>query len=161
MRLLAAATALGFAVLLGPASAHEFKVGSLTIDHPSSRPTPPNAKVGVGYLSIRNDGNEPDRLVGGTAAVAGRFEVHATTVENGVARMRHVEDGIVIEPGTTVDLASGGTHVMLLDLKQPIVKGTSFDGTLVFERAGTIPVQFSVEGFGAAAAAPSHEGHQP
>ncbi|KQT56203.1 MULTISPECIES: copper chaperone PCu(A)C [unclassified Aureimonas] len=161
MRSLVAATSLGLAVLLGPASGHEFRAGNLTIDHPSSRPTPPNAKVGVGYLSIRNDGTEPDRLVGGTATVAGRFEVHATTVENGVARMRRVEDGILVEPGATVDLASGGTHVMLLDLKGPIVKGTSFDGTLVFERAGTVPVRFSVEGFGAAAAAPSHAGHQP
>lgn len=161
MRFLAAATTLGFAVLLGPATAHEFKVGSLTIDHPSSRPTSPGAKIGVGYLSIRNDGTEPDRLVGGTATVAGRFEVHATMVENGVARMRRVEDGILIEPGATVDLASGGTHVMLLDLKESIVKGASFDGTLVFERAGTVPVRFSVEGFGTAAAAPSHQGHKP
>nr|WP_210283975.1 MULTISPECIES: copper chaperone PCu(A)C [Aureimonas] len=147
--------------MLGPASAHEFKAGSLTIDHPSSRPTPPNAKVGVGYLSIRNDGTEPDRLVGGSATVAGRFEVHASTVEDGVARMRRVEDGVVLEPGATVTLASGGTHVMLLDLKEPIVKGQSFDGTLVFERAGAVPVRFSVEGFGAGAAAPSHGGHQP
>jgi len=147
------ATALGIVALRGPASAHEFKAGSLTIDYPSSRVTPLSAKVGVGYLSIRNDGTEPDRLVGGTATVAGRFEVHATTVENGVARMRRVDDGILIEPGSTVDLASGGRHVMLLDLKGPIMKGTSFDGTLVFERSGTVPVRFSVEGFGA--------GHKP
>jgi copper(I)-binding protein len=153
VRSLAAATALGLAVLLGPASGHDFRAGNLTIDHPSSRPTQPNAKVGVGYLSIRNDGTEPDRLIGGTATVAGRFEVHATTVDNGVARMRRVEDGILVEPGATVELASSGTHVMLLDLKEPIVKGASFDGTLVFERAGTVPVRFSVEGFGA--------GHKP
>jgi copper(I)-binding protein len=119
------------------------------------------AKVGVGYVSIRNDGTEADRLIGGSATVAGRFEIHASTVEGGVARMRRVDDGIALEPGATVKLASGGAHVMLLDLKEPIVKGQSFDGTLVFERAGTVPVRFSVEGFGAAAAAPSHKGHQP
>ena len=156
-----AASAVAYLALLGPAAAHEFKAGALTIDHPSSRPTPPGAKVGVGYVTIRNDGTEPDRLVGGSATVAGRFEVHASTVEDGVARMRRVEDGVVLEPGATVTLASGGTHAMLLDLKEPIVKGQSFDGTLVFERAGTVPIRFSVEGFGAAAAAPSHEGHRP
>lgn len=155
-----AAITVGVA-LLGPASAHEFKAGDLTIEHPSSRPTPPMAKVGVGYVAIRNDGTEADRLIGGSATVAGRFEIHASTVEGGVARMRRVEDGITLEPGTTVKLASGGAHVMLLDLKDPIVKGQSFDGTLVFERAGAVPVRFSVEGFGAAAAAPSHKGHQP
>ncbi|WP_019995520.1 copper chaperone PCu(A)C [Aureimonas ureilytica] len=158
--ILAAAVVACIAVS-GTAVAHEFKAGDLTIDHPSSRPTPPGAKVGVGYISIRNDGTEPDRLVGGSATVAGRFEVHASTIEDGVARMRRVEDGIALEPGATVTLASGGTHVMLLDLKEPIVKGQSFDGTLVFERAGTVPVRFSVEDFGATASAPSHEGHRP
>jgi copper(I)-binding protein len=159
VRSLATATAIGLAVFLGPATAHEFKVGSLTIEHPSSRPTPLGAKVGVGYLSIRNDGQQEDRLIGGTAAVAGRFEIHASNIDNGVARMRPVEGGILIGPGETVDLASGGTHIMLLDLTEPIVKGASFDGTLVFERAGTVPVRFSVDGFGAAAATLSHEGH--
>ncbi|WP_294644756.1 copper chaperone PCu(A)C [uncultured Aureimonas sp.] len=154
-----AAITVGVA-LLGPAGAHEFNVGDITIDHPSSRPTPPGAKVGVGYVTIRNDGAEADRLIGGSATVAGRFEIHESSLEGGVARMRRVEDGIALEPGATVKLASGGAHVMLLDLKEPIVKGQTFDGTFVFERAGTVPVRFSVDGFGAAAAAPSHEGHE-
>jgi len=145
----------------GPAMAQEFKAGDLTIARPSSRPTPPGAKVGVGYLTIRNDGTEPDRLLGGSAAVAGRFEIHSSSVEDGVARMRRVEDGIVIEPGATVELVSRGTHAMLLDLKEPIVRGQSFDGTLVFERAGTVPVRFAVDGFGGAAPASTHEGHKP
>ncbi|NDW07650.1 copper chaperone PCu(A)C [Jiella pacifica] len=148
-------------VFLGPVAAHEFKASDLTIDHPSSRPTSPGAKVGVGYVSIRNDGSKADRLIGGSATVAGRFEIHASSVEDGVARMRRVDDGIVVEPGATVKLASGGVHVMLLDLKQQIVKGQSFDGTLAFERAGTVPVRFMVEGFGAAAAAASHKKHKP
>ncbi|WP_061937600.1 copper chaperone PCu(A)C [Aureimonas sp. AU22] len=154
-----AATVAACFALSGPAAAHEFKAGDLTIDHPSSRPTPPAARVGAGYVSIRNDGAEPDRLVGGSADVAGRFEIHASTVEDGVARMRRVEGGIVLEPGATIKLASGGSHIMLLDLKEPIVKGQSFDGTLVFERAGTVPVRFSVEGLGVATTSFSHEGH--
>jgi copper(I)-binding protein len=48
---------------------------------------------------------------------------------------------------------------MLLDLKEPIVKDKSFDGTLEFEQAGTVPVRFSVEGFGSADAATAHQGH--
>jgi copper(I)-binding protein len=152
----AVAISLGFA---GPATAHEFKVGSITIDHPLSRPTPPTAKVGVAYLSVSNDGSRPDRLIGGSAIVSGRFEIHESSVENGVARMRRIEDGILIEPGATVTLAPRGAHIMLLDLKEPIVKDTSFDGTLVFEHAGTVPVRFSVEGFGGAGAAITHKGH--
>lgn len=147
--------------VVGPAAAQEFKAGNLTIDRPSSRPTPSGAKVGVGYVTIRNDGAEADRLIGGTADVAGRVEIHASTVEDGVARMRRVDDGIVLEPGATVTLAARGTHLMLLDLKVPIAAGQTFDGTLVFERAGKVPVRFMVDGFGGATAAPSHDGHKP
>ncbi|WP_279483875.1 copper chaperone PCu(A)C [Aureimonas sp. SK2] len=157
---IAAAVAACLAVT-GPAASHEFKAGDLTISHPSSRPTPPKADVGVGYVSIRNDGTTADRLIGGSATVAGRFEIHASTVEDGVARMRRVEDGIVLEPGATVKLASGGAHVMLFDLKEPIKKGQPFDGAFVFERAGTVPVSFSVEGFNVATPSFSHEGHKP
>ncbi len=62
--------ASGFLVslsLLGSVTAHEFKSGGLTIDHPSSRPTPPTAKAG--YLSICNDGADADRSIGGSATV--------------------------------------------------------------------------------------------
>ncbi|ORE93298.1 hypothetical protein ATO4_16165 [Aurantimonas sp. 22II-16-19i] len=160
MRLMHIATATAFSLgIVGPTTAHEFKAGSLTIDHPSSRATPPTAKVGVGYLSVTNDGSRADRPIGGSATIAGRFEIHESSVENGVARMRPVEDGILIEPGATVALASGGTHIMLLDLKEPIVRDNSFEGTLLFEHAGTVPVRFSVEGFGGAGAAATHEGH--
>jgi len=155
-----AATTLLLA-LAGPAAAQEFKAGNLTIERPSSRPTPPGAKVGVGYVSVRNDGLETDRLIGGSASVAGRVEIHASTVEDGVARMRRVEDGIVLEPGATVTLASRGTHLMLLDLKASIAAGQTFDGTLVFERTGIVPVRFTVDGFGGATAVPSHQGHKP
>ena len=110
-------------------------------------------------MSVTNDGSRADRLIGGSVSVAGGFEIHKSSVENGVARMRRVEDGILIEPGATVTLASGGTHIILLDLKKPIVKDSSFEGTLAFEHAGSVPVRFSVEGFGGAGAATSHGGH--
>lgn len=150
-----------FLAVVSPAAAQEFKAGDLAIDHPSSRPTPPGAKVGVGYVTIRNDGTEADRLIGGSADVAGRVEIHASTVEDGVARMRRVDDGIVLEPGATVTLAARETHFMLLDLQAPIAAGQTFDGTLVFERAGIVPVRFTVDGFGGATAVPSHQGHKP
>ncbi|WP_423776392.1 copper chaperone PCu(A)C [Aurantimonas coralicida] len=53
-----------------------------------SSPTPPTAKAG--YLSICNDGADADRLIGGSATVGGLFEIHESSVENGVARMRRV-----------------------------------------------------------------------
>ena len=58
----------------GIASAHDYKLGTLEIEHPHARATPPNAPVSGGYMVIRNTGDVPDRLVSGEASFADRVE---------------------------------------------------------------------------------------
>lgn len=156
---------IGLAVLaavaaIPPTSAHEYKAGGLTIVQPWSRATPGGAGVGAGYLKITNTGNERDRLVGGSAAVAERFELHQTVVSDGVARMRTLEDGLEIRPGETVELRPGGVHIMLVNLKGPLREGSRFSGTLTFERAGTTRVEFVVQGLGASGGGARDHGGQ-
>ena len=132
-----------------PASAHEYKIGKLEIAHPWVRMTPAGAKVGGGYLVIQNDGNEPDRLVSATAPdVSDRVEIHEMSVKDGVMTMRMLPAGVEIPAGAKVALASGGYHLMMQDLKKPLVQGERFKGTLTFEKAGTLNVEFAVEGMG-------------
>lgn len=159
--ILAAALAL-FAAQ--PAFAHGYKIGQLEIGHPWARMTPAGAKVGGGYLAIENKGTEPDRLVSVTAEIADRAEIHEMTVKDGVMNMRMLADGIEIPAGGEVKLAPGGYHLMLIGLKQPLKEGERFKGTLTFAKAGTVDVEFKVEGMagpkGAApAGAEDHSGH--
>jgi copper(I)-binding protein len=137
------------------AVAEIYSAGGLQIGNPWARATPKGATVGAGYLTITNKGTEPDRLIGGSAAPAARFEVHTTVMEKGVARMRQVT-GLEIKPGETVELAPGGMHVMLMGLKQPLRQGQSVKGTLVFEKAGTVAIEFAVQGIGAPAGGHKH-----
>ena len=138
------------AVLLvgGIAAAESYSIGSLQIGNPWARATPKGATVGAGYLTITNNGKEPDRLVGGSAAPASRFEVHTTVVEKGVARMRQIP-ALEIKPGETVELKPGGMHVMMMGLKQPLKQGQKVKATLVFEKAGPLEIEFTVQGPGA------------
>jgi copper(I)-binding protein len=46
---------------------------------------------------------------------------------------------------------------MFLDLKGPAKAGETLEGTLTFERAGTVPVRFAVGAIGASA--PEAGGH--
>ena len=108
-------------------------------------------------MSISNKGSAPDRLVGGSAAVAGQFEVHSMTMEQGVAKMRPVEGGLEIQPGETVELKPGSLHVMLMGLKQPLQKGQKVKGTLEFEKAGKIDIEYAVEALGVTS--PAAGGH--
>jgi copper(I)-binding protein len=133
----------------GAAAAQEFKAGSLEIDQPWSRATPKGAKVAAGYLTIKNTGTEPDRLVSGTSPVAGKFEIHEMTMDKGVMKMRPVPEGVEIKPGETVELKPSSFHFMIMDLKQPIVRGKPFKASLTFEKAGPVEVEFTVVAAGA------------
>jgi copper(I)-binding protein len=139
----------------GPAEP-TYRVGPLVVAAPWSRATPGGAKVAGGYMRITNTGTEPDRLVGGTFAAAGRFEVHQMSVTDGVMRMRPVEHGLEIEPGGTVELKPGGYHAMLLDLKRPLKEGDAVPGTLQFEKAGTVAITYAVGSIGAQGANQAH-----
>lgn len=131
------------------AFAHDYNVGSIHIDHPWSRTTPKGANVASGYLIIENKGATSDRLIGGSSEIAGRFEIHEMTMEGGVMKMRPLEKGIEIAPGKSVKFEPGGYHLMFLDVKQSPMEGKSFKGTLVFEKAGKVDVEYMIEGMGA------------
>ena len=148
---------LGAAVLLigGIAAAETYTAGGLQIGNPWARATPKGSTVSAGYLTITNKGPDADRLIGGSAVPASRFEVHTTVTENGVARMRQVSS-LEIKPGETVELKPGGMHVMFMGLKQPLSKGQTVKGTLVFEKAGTVAVEFTVQAVGAPAVGHKH-----
>jgi len=152
--------AILFALTTTTLSAHEYKVGSLQIGHPWARATPKSAPVGGGYLKITNTGDAPDRLVSGSVEVADRFEVHEMSMDNGVMKMRPAS-GIEIKPGETVELKPGGLHIMFVGLKKQLEQGQRVKGKLVFEKAGSIDVEFAVEGIGAMGGgdkAPAHPG---
>jgi len=150
-RKISAAFAIVFIGLLigAPLRAEEVKAGDLVITQAWSRATPGGAKVGGGYLTIENKGSTPDRLIGGSAEVAGKVQVHEMSMNNGVMTMRPLDKGLVIEPGKTIKLAPGGYHLMLLDLKSPLKQGERVPLTLEFEKAGKIALSLDVQGVGA------------
>src|SRR5215475_11363628 len=135
--------------MAGTALAQTYTVGSLKIEQPWTRATPGGAKVGGGYLTITNTGTTPDRLVGGSLAQAGRFEMHEMKMEGGTAQMREIKGGLEIGPGQKVELEPGGYHIMFMDLRAPFKQGETLKGQLRFEKAGTVDVEYKVQGLGA------------
>jgi len=138
-----------------------FRAGTMVVEAPWSRATPGGAKVGGGYMRITNTGSESDRLVGGSIAVAERFEVHRSTVVDGIARMEPITGGLEIGPGQTVELRPGSLHAMFVNLRQGLKEGETVNGTLMFEKAGALTVKYHVGGIGAQAvpAANAHQNH--
>jgi copper(I)-binding protein len=107
--------------------------------------------IGVAYLSITNNGPEQDTLIAASTPAAAHVEFHRTSLEAGMARMRPA-GVVVVASNSTVTAEPGGLHLMLVDLKSPLVAGTSIPLVLEFKSAGAITVQMRVEPPGS----PSH-----
>lgn len=139
-----------------PALARDYAAGPLKIGQPWSRAVPDAAQVAGAYLTVTNTGSAPDRLIGATAAMAGKVEIHEMSMSGGVMKMRELPAGLEIKPGETVILKPGSFHLMFLSINQRPKAGALIKGTLVFEKAGKIDVEFKIEPPGAAGPAKDH-----
>ncbi len=106
------------------------------------------ARAGAAYLTVVNDGAEPDRLIEDATPVARSAALHRQLMDAGVMRMRPVP-ALVLPPGAPTVLKPGGLHVMLMGLKAPLRQGQTFPPALTFEGAGRLEVSAT---FGAVAA---------
>ncbi|QRM35260.1 copper chaperone PCu(A)C [Microvirga sp. VF16] len=146
----------------GPVLAHDYNLGSVTINHPWSRATPGGSKTGSGYLTVTNTGPESDRLTGGASPFAERVTIHASSIDNGIARMRPVEGGLDVSPRQTVELKPGGAyHLMFEGLRAPLKPNDKVPVTLRFEKAGSVEVVFDVAAMGAGEGAAQHDTMAP
>lgn len=95
------------------------------------------------YLTITNNGAEPDRLVSVACDCAAEAQVHATGMKGRMMTMAPAGPVAVPAHGH-VSFAPGGLHIMLTGLKAPLVDGASQEMVLRFEHAGPIRARFQV-----------------
>jgi len=126
-----------------------YKVGHLIIESPWIRATPAGARVAGGYVKITNNGQTSDRLIGGSLPVAAEVQVHEMSMHNGIMSMRMLQDGLEIDPGKSVELKPGGYHLMFTGLREGLKEKETVKGTLLFEKAGQVEVEYTVAPIGA------------
>lgn len=135
------------AILPLPAAARDYAAGEIRIANPWTRAAGANAN-GAGFMTLRNTGSQPDRLLAAASPIARVVELHTHVREGEVMRMRPVQD-IPVPAGQTVELRPGGLHIMLIGLNAPLDQGARVPLTLRFERAGEVQVELAVEAAGA------------
>jgi periplasmic copper chaperone A len=113
----------------------------VNVNDPWANATPVGASVAAVYmeLTVAN----ADTLVAASTTVADHIEMHASSEENGMMKMRPLAT-VELQAGQPFSFAQGGTHFMLIDLRQPLVAGMRFPMTLEFQRAGAVTVQVQV-----------------
>ena len=105
---------------------------------------PPPRSPAAGYLVIENRGGAPVALVAATTEAAGQTEIHVMEYKDDRMTMRQVSE-LQIPAGEEVALKPGGTHLMLMELRQPLRDGDEVELVLRFgdgtERRIQMPVQ--------------------
>ncbi len=130
-------------VVVSPDLAHA--ASDLVITDPVSRATPAGAPTGIGYMTIANKGEVPDRLVSASSPLADHVEIHEMSVANGIMTMHPVPGGLAVPAHGSVTLKPGSYHLMLIGPKQPFKAGDTIPVTLTFEHAGSEQIGLSVK----------------
>ena len=116
----------------------------ILVEHAWALATPPKATVGRAFMTIVNTSAEDDHLVFATAEIAQRAEISGIRIFDSVPNLRQLVN-FDIPAGRSVELKPGAYHILLRNLKKPLVLGETFKGTLTFKRAGVIPVEYKIE----------------
>jgi hypothetical protein len=118
-----------------------------------------NQKTGAAFFQILNHG-PADRLIDVRADVARKVEIHTHIFEDGIVKMRQVEDGVPLPAKETVMFERGGLHVMFMGLTQRFEQGAHFPLTLRFESGAELTVDVMIDNDRRpGASASEHGGH--
>jgi copper(I)-binding protein len=113
----------------------------IMVSEASARASIPNGSV---YLTLTNNSNVTDALVGVKTDAAESAELHKTEIDaNDVMRMKPVE-AIEIPAGGSVALEPGSSHIMLIGIKEQLAAGDKVSLTLSFRNAAPQTVEVEI-----------------
>lgn len=83
------------------------------------------------YMTVQNPNDQQIIIIGASAiGAANNVELHKSFVdERGISRMTSI-DSIVVPANSTIELAPGGIHIMLFDLKKSLKENDKVKLTL-------------------------------
>ncbi|MET0183445.1 MAG: copper chaperone PCu(A)C [Caulobacterales bacterium] len=128
-------------------------------------PTPGGRDMSAGYMTIYNDGAQPDVLLSASSPSAARVDIHETRIgQGGAMQMFPIAGGVTIPSQGSVSFAPAGLHLMVDGLRAPLAEGERTQITLTFQRTGSVTYEAIVARPVAGGAAPGADmdmsGHQ-
>jgi copper(I)-binding protein len=120
-------------------------VKEITITDSWARKSMSSNNNSAAYMKVTNPTDKNVVIIGASAsAIANNVELHKSFIdEKGISRMTSI-DKIVVPANTTIELAPGGTHIMLLDLKKSLNTEDKFDLEIKIEGMKPLTVKTEV-----------------
>lgn len=137
------ATFAALCALVATAVAHEYYTASFKIIHPWAEPTEPGASMAPVYLKFEEISAD-DRLIGARSVFAGKVELRSPLKAGVLAETSAPLGAVAVTAGSTTSLGPTSAHLLMLELKAPLLMGRSYPLTLVFEKSGAIDTMLSV-----------------
>ncbi len=125
-----------------PVAAH-LAAPQVVVEDAHARPTYGQARVGAGYLRLRNDGAANNALLSAASPIARRIELHTNETKGDIMRMRMIER-VEVPAGGSAALEPGGMHLMFFTLSGPLTAGMTFPVTLHFAEGPDVIATFQV-----------------
>ncbi len=100
----------------------------------------PGTSISSAYMTLTNNSDEPIRITKVSSPQYALIEIHETTIDDNVARMRQVDE-LAVKPGESLRLQRGGIHLMMMQPATEIETVTLllYDGDLLLMSMRTTP----------------------
>jgi copper(I)-binding protein len=130
-------------LFVAPATAADFTHNGITIICPWAEETRNGVTIAPVYMGIRASPQSGDELEEASTDLAAEVQPSTYTRVAGVLRRQRLVS-IEVGAGQTIWLEPGGLHLLLVGLKEPLIRNTSFDMELEFDNAGEFEIEVEV-----------------
>ena len=141
------------AMLVLPAAAKDYRLGSLVISSPYAVSPDPGGPVNV-YMTVKNESGSLERIIEVYASGATRSELHQQA-KAGDPRSLQELDSLDVPAGGKLELKPGGYHIVLFGLPRTLTPGDGIPLQIEFEFAGRATIEAVVTKPGADGMAPA------
>jgi len=104
----------------------------LDVRDPWIKNLPPSVPVRAGYMTIHNPQSKAVSIVSLRSDAFASIEIHQTIEQDGMMRMEQVPS-LKIEPNSSVQLAPGGLHLMMMNPSEPTRPGDLLEIVIVLD----------------------------
>ncbi|SET78932.1 copper chaperone PCu(A)C [Thalassotalea agarivorans] len=119
--------------------------GQVSVKNPYVRESIPGTQITSAYMQITNTTDKDYQLVGATANISPRIEIHEHYQENDVMKMRQVL-ALPLPANGEITMKQGGFHLMIFDIVKPVKQGQKILLTLHFTDHDDITIEVPVQG---------------
>ena len=105
---------------------------------------PPTVPMRAGYMKLENSSTRSLSIVAVESDIFMHVDIHETVEKNGMMSMQPLSP-LPIPAGTTVELAPGGIHLMMMQPKETLKPGDQVSITLQFDDDSSQTLQMTVK----------------